>query len=403
MYKILSIIVCFFALAMAGCDDDKPSTPLAEVQVAVSMPEGFRVKYAGQVVTLRSGRLEYSATTDSLGVARFRNLVPDIYSVSTSWELTGDEYVAMSDTVVENRGVVLNGSLSKEMIFAEKTLTVQLTKAVKQSLLISKIYASGTRDANNKTYVADGYVEIFNNSDEVEYADGLYLALVEAESVVAFPAAANPNFIYARQVYRFPGNGTEYPIAPGSSIVVANSAINHSANVSTSVDLSRADFEAKDTKFINREDVPAIQLIYTAFASLKYMNLINGGDNGLFLFRTTDDVSSYPLYYIPGKSSGNRYMQIPVGKVMDGVETLKNKTTTGPDVNSKRIHRFIDASYMFISASTGYTHESVDRKVDVSKSTSTRVYLRDSNNSLSDFKNVTDPTPRKYDKPLLLE
>jgi hypothetical protein len=251
--------------------------------------------------------------------------------------------------------------------------------------------------------VADGYVEIFNNSDDVEYADGLYLALVEAESVVAFPAASNPNYIYARQIYRFPGTGNMYPIAPGGSIVVANSAMNHTLNVPNSVNLTGADFEAKDTKFINHENVPAIQLIYTAFASLKYMNLINGGDNGLFLFRTTDNVSEYPLMYIPGKTSGNRYMRIPVGRVMDGVETLKNKTTTGPDVNSKRIHSFIDASYMFISASTGYTHESVDRKVDVSKSTTTRVYLRDSNNSLSDFKSVTDPTPRKYDKPLLLQ
>jgi hypothetical protein len=131
------------------------------------------------------------------------------------------------------------------------------------------------------------------------------------------------------------------------------------------------------------------------------MNLINGGDNGAFLFRTTQNVRSFPILYMPGKEQGNRYMQIPIQYVIDGVETLKNYTTGGVRVETKRLQTYVDAGYMFITASTGYTHESIERRVDVAKSTTSRYYLIDSNNSSNDFRVVTDPTPRKYDKTLL--
>ena len=406
MTKQISIflILLVSVVSMVSCLDETTPTAISKITVQVAMPHGIKdsVHYANRYVILKSNRLEYKVLTDSLGKAVFENVVPDIYSVSTSWEISGDQYIAYSDTIVENKGVIFSGSLAKEQLFSEKTLQLALTKSIKQSLLISKIYASGTKDALSKNYTADAYIEIFNNSDETQYMDGLYLGLVEAESVIAFPASANPTFIHARQIFSFPGSGMDNPILPGKSIVIANSAINHTISAPTSVDLSTADFEAKSTKFSNNSNVKAINLIYTAYASLLYMNLTNGGDNGAFLFKTNDDISTYPIEYIPGRVSGNRYIRVPAETVIDGVEILKNKAVTGPDVNAKRLQNFIDAGYMFISAISGYTHESVDRKVDNGKS-AVRTYLRDTNNSLNDFKSVTDPSPRKYDKPLLLE
>ena len=406
MTKQISIFLILLVLvvSMVSCLDETTPTAISKITVQVAMPHGIKdtVHYANRYIILKSNRLEYKVLTDSLGKAVFENVVPDIYSVSTSWEISGDQYIAYSDTIVENKGVIFSGSLAKEQLFSEKTLQLALTKSIKQSLLISKIYASGTKDALSKNYTADAYIEIFNNSDETQYVDGLYLGLVEAESVIAFPASANPTFIHARQIFRFPGGGMDNPILPGKSIVIANSAINHTIAAPTSVDLSTADFEAKSTKFSNNSNVKTFELIFTAYASLLYMNLTNGGDNGTFLFKTNDDISTYPIEYIPGKVSGNRYIRVPAETVIDGVEVLKNKAVTGPDVNAKRLQNFIDAGYMFISAISGYTHESVDRKVDTGKS-AVRIYLRDTNNSLNDFKSVTDPSPRKYDKPLLLE
>jgi Protein of unknown function (DUF4876) len=94
------------------------------------------------------------------------------------------------------------------------------------------------------------------------------------------------------------------------------------------------------------------------------------------------------------------FMRLPNTNVMDGVEILTYKTT-GVDINSKRLHHFIDAGYMTISSTGGLNHESVERKVDTHKSIGGRIYLIDTNNSQNDLINITDPTPKKYDKPLL--
>jgi len=368
------------------------------------MPHGFKdsVKYANQTVFLKSNRITYSSITDSFGVAVFKEIIPDIYSISTTCEIGGEKYIQLADTIVENINVVLSGNLQKEQVFENKHIILLLSKALKQSLLVSKVYASGTKDNNNKNYIADKYIEIFNNSDEVQYMDGIYMGLVEAESVIAFPASSNPGYVYARQVFQFPGTGHDHPVQPGKSIVIANSAIDHTVNSPNSVNLFNVDFEAKSPTYSNNSNVPEIKLIYTAYASLIYMNLVNGGDNGLFLFKTKDKVAEYPIFYIPGKTSGNRYMRIPISVLFDGVETLKNKATVGPDVNTKRLQSFVDAGFMFITATSGYTHESIERRVDASQSNAERVYLIDSNNSSNDFRTVTDPTPKKYDKALLM-
>lgn len=399
--------ILIFLLTIAGllsCIDDIPPQAISEYSIQIAMPEGFKaeVKYDNQTVTLRSNRISYTAKTNENGRVTFSNIIPGIYSASTTWEIDGESYIEMADTVVENKSIVLAGFIN-DTIFVANDTVLTLSKSTKQSLLISKVYASGTKDFNNKNYVADRYVEIFNNSDEVQKLDNTYyFGLVEAESVVAFPATANPGFVFARQVFRFISDNKTIDIQPGGSIVLANSAIDHTEFSANTANLRIADFEAKNTTYSNNSQVPALELIYSAFPSLIFMNLVNGGDNGVFLFKTNENVRSFPIFYMPGKEQGNRYMQIPIQYLIDGVETLRNYSSGGPRPNTKRIQTFVDAGFMFITATSGYTNESVERRVDVSKSTANRYYLIDSNNSSNDFRVVTDPTPRKYDKSLLI-
>lgn len=403
--RIQILLFTGIACLIFSCIDQDEPEAVSVLTIQVKMPDGFKeeIKYAHKTVVLKSNRMTYTAITDANGVARLSDIIPDIYSISTSWEIDGNTYVSMVNSVVENKDVVLSGNLTKEKVFASGTIGMQLSKATKQSLIISKIYSSGTRDNNNKTYRADAYVEIFNNSDETQYLDStLYLGFVEAESVIAYPAAANPGYVYARQVFRFTGTSEKIAVLPGKSLVIANSAIDHTKFASNSVNLSNADFEAKNTIYSNNSNVKELPLVYTSFASLQYMNLVNGGFNGTFLFKTTGNVSAYPVFYIPGKETGNRFMRIPVQYVFDGVETLKNEFGTGPNLSAKRLPGFVDAGYMFINAISGYTNESIERRVDTSGSTAERYYLIDTNNSLNDFRTVTDPTPRKYDKALLI-
>ena len=389
--KLFILIGTVVGLCLISCVDQTPQLPIEEFSIKFSMPKDFgdTLQYAGQTVLLKGNRMNYSAKTDSTGRVVFKNIIPGIYDISTNQKFTNE--------------ISLVGDTLQFGLFKKDSLTMKLNKSIKENLIISKVYASGTKDNNNKNYVADRYIEIFNNSDETQYLDStIYLGFVEAESVIAFPAAANPGYVFARQIFRFPLKDKVFPVPPGGSVVITNSAINHTQYSPNSVNLQNADFEAKNTTFSNNPNVREMELIYSAFPSLIYMNLINGGDNGAFLFKTRESVRNFPIFYIPGKETGNRYMRVPIEYVFDGVETLKNYVTTGPKPNTKRLQSFVDAGYMYITALSGYTHESIERRVDKSKATTSRYYLMDTNNSSNDFRTVTDPTPRKYDKSLLL-
>lgn len=400
MNKIIYILSLAFVLL--SCETNQMNLiPLVEVRVL--MPAELKPEYtfAQKEVVLRSDRMTYTVLTDENGVARFEEIIPDIYNVYCSWNLDGDTHVEMSLEDTESRPALISAIRSKLKLFESTAFEMQTLLSIKQDLLISKVYASGTRYPDNSRYDADNYVEIFNNSDETQYVDGLFLALVEGDSPAGFPSKDNPDSIHARQLYQFPGNGTDYPVLPGRSIVIANSAANHTIAVPKSVNLLNADFEFKGTTYNNNDFVPAMRLVYTAYVSIKHLNLHRGGVNGLCLFRINDgEVEKLPIVYVPGKTSGNMFIRIPARKVFDGVEILSFRTT-GVDTNLKRLQSFIDAGYTNISSTGGSNNESMERKVDKERSNVGRIYLVDTNNSQNDFGTTTVPTPRDYSKPEL--
>ena len=177
--------------------------------------------------------------------------------------------------------------------------------------------------------------------------------------------------------------------------MAARSARDHRTSASTSVDLSHATFEVKASEGEGNPDVPMLPKIHESL-NIPYLNLPNGGLNAVVLFETSEDVLSWPDVYKPGYTSGEHFRRMHKSLVIDGVECLKKSATTSPDVTAKRLPDEVDAGYVVINSVSGYTHESVDRKV--SRSEGGRVYLVDTNNSLADFAVCSDPTPGKYDK-----
>jgi hypothetical protein len=382
---------------MASCSTNDDVTKTLKFDVQVTMPTGFKsdAYYAEQTVNLSKGSaVVYTAKTDEKGVAHFENVIPDVYDISTSCEISGDDYVNMAESDVENRAVLITGSMLQQTVVTEDPISLTTQMSLKQSLLISKIYYAGCKDNLLKSYTADQYIEFFNNSDEDIYVDGLYFALTETESTAAFPAISHNDTVYVKQIFQFPGSGQQYKVAAGGTILVANSAIDHTASASSSVNLTSATFEAKDPKKVNNPSTPALNLTYTAYSGIPSMNLLAGGDATVVLFKTTEDVSKWETVYKPGATSGNLYKKVPTKTVIDGLECLKNKATTGPDTNSKRLYNYIDAGYQFINAVNGYNSEVVTRAKD--KEANGRVYLKDSNNSTNDFTVSATVKPGQY-------
>ncbi len=404
MKKVKNILLGLMMVALfASCTREIPQ-PVGNFKIQIALPSNFSpsVKYANKEVILTSSTNEYKIMTDANGVAQIPAIIPDEYNITTSWEMTGAIYktlIAEPELVEDKATILLSGTLNNQKIYNSNDINIALEKLVLKKLLISKVYYTGTKDNANKNYTTDAYIEIFNTSDEVVYIDGMYLALTESVSTPAYPAKDNPDYIYTRQICKFPGEGNTYPVEPGESIVVATrSARDHTASASTSVDLSSADFEVKETDGTGNPDVKALPVVSSSL-SIKFFNMLSGGGNGVFIFETDEDIFSWPEFYAPGKTSGERFRRVPVSVVLDGVECLKNSAGTGPDVNLKRLPDIVDAGYSFVNATSGYTHESIERKVN--RVIDGRVTLKDSNNSIQDFVISTDPTPKKYDKPEL--
>jgi hypothetical protein len=400
--SVLSILVTL--LLFIACTREEP-VQVRNLKIEFNLPSNFKpgIKYAQKEVVFTSQYNTYTFRTDVNGDLVIPEIIPDEYTIYTSWEISGAEYKQMINTeeLIEDRAIVLlKGTLTKFPLFTQRDIKVALDMLVMRSFLISKVYYSGTKDNSNRNYIVDSFVEIFNNSDEVVYADGKYLALAESVSPAAYLAKDNPEYIYTRQICRFPGNGTTYPIEPGKSIVIAaRSARDHRLSASSSVDLSTADFEVKDTDGTGNPDVKALPVISSS-TSIKFFNLITGGPNAVFLFETDEDIMSWPELYAPGKSTGERFRRVPVSVVLDGVELLKNNSGTGPDVNLKRFQNIVDAGFAFINASSGYTNESLERRV--SGTIDGRLMLKDTNNSTQDFVIINGPVPRNYLNPLLI-
>ncbi|TRX44133.1 DUF4876 domain-containing protein [Bacteroides sp. HF-5092] len=394
MNRTISFITkMMFAAAtvvMAACSSDDNATQALTVQVKVSMPEGFKsdIQYADRTVTMG----KYTATTNEKGIATFEGVIPDLYDISTSCEITAEEYAEMTGNETQNENYVISGSLLKYTVGSSTTIELQTSISVKQSLIISKIYYAGTKDSSNKNYMAGKYIEFFNNSDQTVDIAGLYFGLVESESTPAYTLGSTPEYIYLKQIYRFPSNGVTR-VEPGASIIVANSAIDHAAN--NEVDLSKADFEAKDTqgKTTNNPATPAVELIYSTFPTISNMNLVQSGPCSVVLFSTDENVSSWETVYVDGKDRGNKFVKTPVKYIMDGVECLKNKST-GVDKSTKRLYNYIDAGYQNTEAISGYTGEVIYRKI--AKTENGRTILADTNNSSNDFAVSTEIKPREY-------
>ena len=395
----ITLTALLAALLIPSCRREAPVGTDAFLLEFV-MPEGCRNNafYGGQKVFLKGG-VNYEYETDAFGNVTVDSVVPGIYDIITGMEITGAEYKALLKepaAVEDNARVMVGVSLMNRRIFKAEDLRIDLTATVLKGLLISKVYYAGTRDNMDRTYTTDSYVEVFNNSDEVIHIDGKYLGLAESVSPAAYPAKENPDSIYLRQICQFPGNGTEYPVEPGQSVVIAaKSARNHTESAATSIDLSGADFEVKVIEGSGNPDVPMLPIISNS-TSIQTLNLLSGGPNAVVLFETDEDVLSWPEVYQRGKTSGERFRRIHKKVVIDGVECLKKPAQTDPDVNTKRLQSEIDAGYAVITSVNGYNHESVERKV--SRAEGSRVYLTDTNNSSADFAVCTDPTPRNYEK-----
>ena len=403
MKKILFTLATL--LSLTSCIDYSDATTEITARVQLAMPAEFvnGTDLAGHTVTMQQGSTVLTAITDANGIATFAGLIPDVYDISCSWELTADQYHALTGDEQVVSGCTVSGSLNSHLIREEQTIALGTNLSINRDIIIGKIYYAGSKDNNNRSYMPGKYIELYNQSDKAVDVSGLYIGLVEAESTQAFTLenlheAYADSVVLMKQIFRIPAD-TPYMVQPGGTVLIVNSAADHRNNNDMENDLSDADFEAKDNsgRTQNNPNTPALELIYTMYSSISNMNLVQSGPCSVAIFHTMEDVTAWPKVYPYGKSAGNQWTLIPVRLIIDAVEVLPNKST-GIDVKTKRLYPTLDAGYTNIESKNGWTGEVVYRRTSDKRGADGHKILVDTNNSSNDFHVSKTVKPREYDE-----
>lgn len=304
---------------------------------------------------------KYYSRTDRKGFFEFDGLPAAEYILSlqkdTSYvdPTTGE---AIEVTIASNETITLD-----QPDFLDTLKTRLLPKS---SLVINEIYYSGPK--NNAHYFYDQYVELYNSADTAVYLDGKIICRARQ----ARPSNIDEvDYVQVIYVYQFPGEpltGRSYPLAPKAFTVVAMDAVDHSAFISTAIDLSGADWEFYNP-YAGDLDNPAGN-VTNAIPENSTDFMINVVHNAIIL----GDGSEY--YYGEVSSSGYQYIHIPIKTILDGVEYSAN-----PEKQKEVTYR-VDAGFAGVGIGK-YT----------GKSTQRRLPGYDTNNSSLDFIVLNHPTP----------
>jgi len=403
--KLFRVQALLLPLLLYACVNYDDVTDSLTVQIQLVAPEAFNTSEGldGRDVNLTINGQTTTVKTDANGLATFKGIVPDVYNISASWKITGAEYTALTGIVIaENRRCTVSGSLAGQMLQeGQNRLTLPLHVNIDPDVIISKIASAGCKDENNRTYMAGKYLELYNNADEAIDVAGLYIGLLDSDNPQPYTLenlqeVYNGEYVLIKQIFRIPAS-KPFLVQPGGTVLLTNSAIDHRDVSPLESDLRDADFEAKDVSgsYQNNPAVPALENAFSRTSGSSIMNLVQGGPCGVVLFRTDEDVTTFPRTYAYGKTSGNQWLLLPVRLIIDGVDYLK-KWNDGVRIGTKRLPTIIDASYANINATAGWTGEVVYRRTE-GHAADGHALLMDTNNSLNDFTVSTTIKPREYD------
>ena len=401
---------------LSSCIDYEDAARRVTVCVKLTNPVEYKADAVldNQEVTIKSLTNEMTAMTDENGIATFVDCMPDVYDISSHKELSREEYEEKTGMPGSSTdGYMVTSSLNEQM-FSEMQegtpIEVATNMAVKPAIVISKIACSGSKkkkELGGGTYMAGKYMELYNQIDQAVDISGLYIGLLEStgnanraytlDELQSDPAI-NGTKVVVKQIFQIPTD-KPFMLGAGESVLLCNSATDHSDVDEFERDLTGADFEAVgiNDNLEHNPDVPKLVTAYTTSGGAATMNLVQGGPCGIIIFNATEeDINSWDKTYGYGKTSGNEtYILVPKSVIKDGVDYIKN-TKDGPNLTTKRLYTDIDAGCTNINAISGWTGEVVYRRTARVTSDGRKV-LMDTNNSSTDFKVSTTIYPREYD------
>lgn len=286
---------------------------------------------------------------------------------------------------------------------SEQTLELKITGAELSPLIFKEIFFAGTKPF----YFRNQYYELYNNSaDKTIYLDNIYFAHLTPTTartkLPIWPEEDDNNYAYAERVWKFPGKGKEYPLAPGESCIISQFAVNHKQkqyNPDSPVDCSASEFEffMGNPKFPDQPAVNMQHVFYDGKSVIgrmpQYLVSVFGG--AYVIFTPTDGDKYDPVNNKTlqtgdlSSTSTQVYAKVPIAYILDAVEGGHNAGM----LNAKRVPAVLDQGMTYVGET--YNSLSVTRK-QIGKHPDGTPLLQDTNNSTDDFIHGIVPEFRRY-------
>lgn len=416
----LTILAAIFMMSCNDDDDINISTGDLSFELPANLKEATVKKLTVKIENVNTGEVITKETTSTS--LTDLNLEDGMYNITVTGitveqissettrvekkenETTGETY---NDTIIVSQTYDIDTKIRGKSENIEVTggsfsTSITMTKSnAGTGFVISEVFFAGTE----RKYGRDQFIEIYNNTNEILYADGLCIAeteLMTTMSLNEYAPDVREKMLPVSAVYRIPGTGKEHPVKPGETIVLCDIGINHQAENANSVDLSKADFEwfDKESRYPDPDTPEVPNMDKIACTSATIWGLHKRGFTGYAIFRpettfTADEFNTqyayfYTYHFVWG-SKVDRWMNfdawaIPNAWVVDAVQC-----STPSKYEWSVMSAELDFSWTHSGDSDDarYGH-SVKRKI--AKKEDNRIILQDTNDSASDFI-ATAPNP----------
>ncbi|MGN0282353.1 MAG: DUF4876 domain-containing protein [Prevotella sp.] len=387
------------ALTTASCtsfSDASDAEKVEALQVSVTMT--INVENLKSVKDLKvklddyTDDYHYIKEVSEAGTVNIDDVIPGIYTISVSGNAFDKDDVEY----------YINGNVVNKALYKGVTSVSVDVQGLKVSPLVFKeIYFAGSKG----WYFRDQFYEVYNNSSEVQYLDGVYFAqLYPTNATTKLPVwkyEEDGTNCYGERIWKFPGEGSEYPLQPGESAVISQFAANHQLeiyNPESPVDGSHSEFEFNMDN-PNFPDQPAIDMVHVFYQGKaekgsipQFLTPVFGG--AFALMRIPADSGWDPVNKEEWKNyDGNSTLpkaKIPNKYVLDAVECVNNESMS----NAKRIPAVLDAGITWVGAT--YCGLGIARRVMVENGDTLRrengaIIYQDTNNSTDDFERGVVP------------
>lgn len=398
---VLAALVCPVLLSSCTKDDDAANNMVDIEFNAIPKVEGAlnMASLEGTMVTFTEVRNQDKSSfpLDATGTAHAK-LTRGTYNISIDKNVTNEQgEQIMISLRMEN--ISINEAAQK----IEGHVNSLPANALGKDFIFSEVFFNGETNSGRMMH-PDQYIVLFNPTEEVLYADGVSVGVtmhLSWQNKQLWYDSYYPERIPIGGFITIPGSGKEHPVGPGEKLVIAFTAIDHSAveGYDHAVDLSGADFElywGPDANDVDNPNVPNVLVTENGdsygfffqprgYVSPVLFRLENGIQETIddFVNKNTSlsKTEIEETEFNPAGEIDIHILSVNTANVLDAIQT----SDVPQDVKTRVIPEVLDRGKFLVNGC--HRQELCIRKeIKVGE----RIFYQDTNNSSEDMEDVNE-------------